>query len=87
MVPPAPSLPGGLHGTKEGSLRPRRLTSAEHDDFLTLGPQLPAIWQQPGIDRPHKKELLRCLVDTARLTNLDLYDIVIHYRSLYDVVA
>ena len=43
------------------------LSAKERDDFLALGPQLPALWHQPGMDRAHKKALLRCLVEKVIL--------------------
>jgi DNA invertase Pin-like site-specific DNA recombinase len=43
------------------------LSSKECDEFLALGPQLPAMWQQPGMDRAHKKALLRCLIEKVIL--------------------
>ena len=47
--------------------QPDVLTPEERDDFLALGPQLPAMWRQPGMDRAHKKALLRCLIDKVIL--------------------
>ena len=49
---------------------PEVLTSEERDDFLALGPQLPALWRQPGATRAHKKALLRCLIDKVVLHRL-----------------
>ncbi|WP_424140485.1 recombinase family protein [Roseomonas chloroacetimidivorans] len=46
---------------------PETLTSEERADFLALGPQLPAIWHQPSMDRTHKKAMLRCLIDKVIL--------------------
>jgi DNA invertase Pin-like site-specific DNA recombinase len=43
------------------------LTPEERDGFLALGPRLPALWQQPGMTRAHKKALLRCLIDKVVL--------------------
>jgi hypothetical protein len=43
------------------------LGAQECDDFLALGPELPYVWQQPGMDRAHKKALLRCLIDKVIL--------------------
>jgi DNA invertase Pin-like site-specific DNA recombinase len=48
-------------------LQPDALTFEERDDFLALGPQLPAMWRQPGMDRARKKALLRCLIDKVIL--------------------
>ena len=47
--------------------QPDALTPEERDDFLALGPQLPAMWRRPGMDRAHKKALLRCLIDKVIL--------------------
>jgi len=47
--------------------QPDALTPEERDDFLALGPQLPAMWRQPGMDRARKKALLRCLIDKVVL--------------------
>jgi hypothetical protein len=49
---------------------PEGLTPEERDDFLALGPQLPALWRQPGVARAHKKALLRCLIDKVVLHRL-----------------
>src|SRR5215203_5093712 len=49
---------------------PETLTPEERDDFLALGPQLPALWRQPGVARAHKKALLRCLIDKVVLHRL-----------------
>src|SRR5215204_485239 len=49
---------------------PEVLTPEERDDFLALGPQLPALWRQPGVARAHKKALLRCLIDKVVLHRL-----------------
>ena len=46
---------------------PDTLTPEERDDFLALGPRLPALWRQPGMDRARKKALLRCLIDKVIL--------------------
>jgi hypothetical protein len=43
------------------------LSTKERDGFLALGPQLPALWRQPGMDRAHKKALLRCLIEKVIL--------------------
>ena len=47
--------------------RPDALTPEERGDFLALGPRLPAMWRQPGMDRARKKALLRCLIDKVIL--------------------
>ena len=49
---------------------PEVLTPEERDDFLALGPQLSALWQQSGVARAHKKALLRCLIDKVVLHRL-----------------
>src|SRR3954452_5475262 len=54
-----------LHRASQG--KSEALSSKERDDFLALGPQLPALWQQPGMDRAHKKALLRCLIEKVIL--------------------
>jgi hypothetical protein len=46
--------------------QPDALTPEERDGFLALGPQLPAMWRQPGMDRAHKA-LLRCLIEKVVL--------------------
>jgi DNA invertase Pin-like site-specific DNA recombinase len=43
------------------------LGAKERNDFLALAAELPSIWQQPGMDRAHKKALLRCLIDKVIL--------------------
>ena len=48
-------------------IQPDALTSEERDDFLALGPQLPAMWRRPGMDRARKKALLRCLIEKVVL--------------------
>ena len=48
-------------------IQPDALTSEERDDFLALGPQLPAMWRRPGMDRARKKALLRCLIEKVIL--------------------
>ena len=47
--------------------QPDALTPEERNGFLALGPQLPAMWRQPGMDRAHKKALLRCLIEKVVL--------------------
>jgi DNA invertase Pin-like site-specific DNA recombinase len=47
--------------------QPDTLTSAERNDFLALGSQLPAIWRQSGMDRAQKKALLRSLIEKVIL--------------------
>ena len=49
---------------------PETLTPEERDDFLALGPKLPALWRQPGVARAHKKALLRCLIEKVVLHRL-----------------
>ena len=55
----------------------------ERDDFLALGAELPSIWQQPDMDRAHKKALLRCLIDKVILhrTARERIDIRIVWRG------
>jgi DNA invertase Pin-like site-specific DNA recombinase/uncharacterized protein YndB with AHSA1/START domain len=43
------------------------LSTKERDEFIALGPQLPAMWQRPEMDRAHKKALLRCLIERVIL--------------------
>jgi len=59
------------------------LGAKERDDFLALGAELPSIWQQPGMDRAHKKALLRCLIDKVILhrTTRERIDIRIVWRG------
>ena len=59
------------------------LSAQERDDFLARGLELPSIWQQPGIDRAHKKALLRCLIDKVILhrTARERIDIRIIWRG------
>src|SRR4029453_10660833 len=47
--------------------QPDPLPPQEGDDFLALGPQLPAIWRRPDMDRARKKALLRCLIEKVIL--------------------
>jgi hypothetical protein len=54
-----------LHRASQG--KSEALSSKEHDDFLALGPQLPAMWLQPSMDRAHKKALLRSLIEKVIL--------------------
>jgi DNA invertase Pin-like site-specific DNA recombinase len=63
--------------------RPDALTPEERDDFLALGPQLPAMWRQPGMDRARKKALLRCLIEKVILhrTTPERIDIRIVWRG------
>jgi DNA invertase Pin-like site-specific DNA recombinase len=64
-------------------IQPDALTSEERDDFLALGPQLPAMWRRPGMDRARKKALLRCLIEKAILhrTAPERIDIRIVWRG------
>jgi DNA invertase Pin-like site-specific DNA recombinase len=59
------------------------LSTKERDDFLALGPQLPALWQQPDMDRARRKALLRCLIEKVILhrTTRELIDIRIVWRG------
>jgi hypothetical protein len=63
--------------------QPEALSTKERDNFLALGPQLPALWQQPGMDRAHKKALLRCLIEKVILhrTAPERLDIRIVWRG------
>src|SRR4051794_14699921 len=63
--------------------QPEALSTKERDDFLALGPRLPALWQQPGMDRVHKKALLRCLIEKVILhrTAPERLDIRIVWRG------
>ena len=64
-------------------IQPDALTSEERDDFLALGPQLPAMWRRPGMDRARKKALLRCLTEKVILhrTAPERIDIRIVWRG------
>jgi DNA invertase Pin-like site-specific DNA recombinase len=59
------------------------LGAKESDGFLALGAELPSIWQQPDMDRTHKKALLRCLIDKVILhrTVRERIDIRIVWRG------
>jgi DNA invertase Pin-like site-specific DNA recombinase len=63
--------------------QPDALTPQERDDFLALGPQLPAIWRRPDMDRARKKALLRCLIEKVILhrTAPERIDIRIVWRG------
>ena len=63
--------------------QPDALTPEERDDFLALGPQLPAMWRHPGMDRARKKALLRCLIEKVVLhrTAPERIDIRIVWRG------
>jgi DNA invertase Pin-like site-specific DNA recombinase len=63
--------------------QPDALTSEERGDFLALGPQLPAMWRRPGMDRARKKALLRCLIEKVILhrTAPERIDIRIVWRG------
>jgi hypothetical protein len=71
--------------TRRRALRtqPDALTPQERDDFLALGPQLPAIWRRPDMDRARKKALLRCLIEKVILhrTAPERIDIRIVWRG------
>ena len=64
-------------------LQPDALTAEERDDFLALGPQLPVMWRQPGMDRAHRKALLRCVIEKVILhrTAPERIDIRIVWRG------
>jgi DNA invertase Pin-like site-specific DNA recombinase len=59
------------------------LNAEERRAFLALGTQLPAMWRQPGMDRGHKKALLRCLIEKVILhrTSPEHIDIRIVWRG------
>ena len=38
---------------------PETLSDGDRERFLTLGPQLPALWEEPGMTRERRKALLR----------------------------
>ncbi len=46
---------------------PETLSAQDHDEFLALASQLPALWRQPGTSRERKKALLRSLIDKVVL--------------------
>ena len=46
---------------------PETLSAEDRERFLALGPQLPALWQQPDMTRERKKALLRSLIDKVVL--------------------
>jgi hypothetical protein len=56
---------------REGGDEPDALTIEELKNFLALGPELPAWWQQPDVSREQKKTLLRCLIDKVILERND----------------
>jgi DNA invertase Pin-like site-specific DNA recombinase len=56
---------------RAGAHEPDALTTEERDNFLALGPELPAWWQQPGVSREQKKALLRCLIEKVILKRTD----------------
>jgi DNA invertase Pin-like site-specific DNA recombinase len=49
---------------------PEGLSPQEREDFLALGPRLPALWDKPGVTRAHKKALLRSLIEKVVLTRV-----------------
>ena len=49
---------------------PETLSAEDRESFLALGPQLPALWQQPDMTRERKKALLRSLIDKVVLRRL-----------------
>jgi DNA invertase Pin-like site-specific DNA recombinase len=50
--------------------KPETLSAEDRARFLTLGPQLPALWQQPDMTRERKKALLRSLIDKVVLRRM-----------------
>ena len=50
--------------------KPEALSAEDRARFLTLGPQLPALWQQPDMTRERKKALLRSLIDKVVLRRM-----------------
>ena len=46
---------------------PETLSDGDRERFLTLGPRLPALWEEPGMTRERKKALLRSLIDKVVL--------------------
>jgi hypothetical protein len=47
---------------------PEALSAEEKEGFLSLGLQLPELWQQHGVSREQKKAMLRCLIQKVVLT-------------------
>jgi DNA invertase Pin-like site-specific DNA recombinase len=50
--------------------KPEALSAEDRARFLTLGPQLPALWRQPDMTRERKKALLRSLIDKVVLRRM-----------------
>ena len=46
---------------------PETLSDGDRERFLTLGPRLPALWEEPEMTRERKKALLRSLIDKVVL--------------------
>jgi DNA invertase Pin-like site-specific DNA recombinase len=46
---------------------PEALSTGDREGFVALGPQLPALWQQPDMTRERRKALLRSLIDKVVL--------------------
>ena len=46
---------------------PETLSTKDREGFVALGPQLPALWQQPDMTRERRKALLRSLIDKVVL--------------------
>ena len=46
---------------------PETLSTEDREGFVALGPQLPALWQQPDMTRERRKALLRSLIDKVVL--------------------
>jgi DNA invertase Pin-like site-specific DNA recombinase len=50
--------------------KPEALSAEDRARFLTLGPQLPALWRQLDMTRERKKALLRSLIDKVVLRRM-----------------
>jgi DNA invertase Pin-like site-specific DNA recombinase len=46
---------------------PETLSTMDREGFVALGPQLPALWQQPDMTQERRKALLRSLIDKVVL--------------------
>jgi hypothetical protein len=46
---------------------PETLSTRDREGFVALGPQLPALWQQPDMTQERRKALLRSLIDKVVL--------------------
>ena len=63
----APGRGGCWPGTGRARAAPETLSTEDRERFLALGPQLPALWQQPDMTRERRKVLLRSLIDKVVL--------------------